>query len=163
EVIPEDADARLSLAQFYLLSGQRPHALRLMTDGAQYGLPPPAALQAEMEVMFAGEDWDSALRLCDRLLPRLGTPGLWAPPQGVRARKLAVLVALGRAPEALQLAEAEGEATDSSVKLQRARALAATGRTGEAVTLLRQWHAAAKPDVAPAFLREEATTLREAG
>lgn len=165
DLTPEDHEARFVLSQFYLLAGQRPRALALLVAGVDPRFPLPARpmFEAALQVTFAGEDWASALALCDRALPRLGATEQWGFRQWLVAKKLEVLLATHRAPEAVALAEGEGEAADVAVKLQHARALVAAERTSEAIAALRGWRKSADADQAAQLLRLEATTLREAG
>ncbi len=163
ELCPEDFEARFTMAQFYLLSGQRTRALALLIDGALRQLPPPAWREQVFTLTAAGEDWESTLLFCDRCLPRVGEPAKWAERQTLLAHKLVALIALDRAGEALTLAEGEGDPAAVAVKAQRVRALLALGRPGDAAEFIRRWRAVMLVDMWPEIARLQVQALREAG
>lgn len=163
ELCPDDFDARLALAQFLLLTGQRAHALTLLTDGAVQRLPPPEYREKVFTLAAAGEDWRSALLFSERCLLQLPTV---APPgerQKLLARKLAALIALDRAGEALTLAEAEGGAASAAVKTEQVRALRALGRAREAVDFLARWRASLPAEAQSDIVKLQVPVLREVG
>jgi tetratricopeptide (TPR) repeat protein len=164
-LVPEDQEARLALCQFYVMAGRRAKALELMREGLAppLPLPPRRAVEVVLEMAFDGEDWTSALDICDRLLPRLNAPEQWGYGQWLLSRKLEVLIATQRSGEALALAEAEGESADVLVKLSWARALAQANRADEAIAAVRRWRANAPAGQELILLRLEAILLREAG
>ena len=163
ERCPDDFDARLVLAEIYLRSGDRRRAIVLLAEGPSFGLPPRRWLEKVLDLAAAGEDWDTALRVCDLCLPRLRAPAQWSDRQWLIARKQIALIGLGRAGEALALADAAGATAAELVDTQRIRALLALGRAGDAVRFLSNRRASARAEALPALVQLQVQALREAG
>lgn len=162
EACPDDFDARENLAQFYLASKQRPRAMELLADGPLHGLPPPAWRERVLAIVASGEDWPTALLICDRCLAQLGDAAPWSERQRMIAHKLEALIGLGQADAAVALAEAEGDRASWPVKVQRVRALFVLGRPGDAADFLARWRAAVPVDLQPEIVRLQAQAWREA-
>ena len=159
---PGDFDARLALARFYLLVGERPRALALLAEGPRIGPPPPDWTGLACALAAEGEDWTTALLLGERGLPWLSDPPRPAERERLLARQCAALIGLGRNAAALTLAEAGGE-TIPLLNLERARALLALGRPAEAAAFLARRRAAAPPADQVAIVKLQARAWREAG
>ncbi|MBS0631390.1 MAG: hypothetical protein JSS11_05715 [Verrucomicrobia bacterium] len=140
DVCPDDMVARFMLGGFYLQTGQRVLAMELLVAGPRYAAPSQEWLEPVFQLMEAGEEWDSMLKICDLCLARTGAPFSPALRQQIVGRKAEALIALARPGEALALTEAEGEGAAPRVKTQRARALLALGRADEALAFLVRWH-----------------------
>jgi len=160
---PENFEARYALAQYYVRTGARSLALALVADGMLHGYPTRKILERTFIVVEAGEDWTSGLRICERGLSQLDKTSQWSERQWLLGRQLAALIGLGRAEDALALAEAEGEQAGPSVKLQRGQALLALDRSGEAAALLAGWATSASAMDVRRFLKLEAEAWRKAG
>lgn len=164
EVCPDDLDARIMLGQFYLLTGQRARAMELLVEGPRHAVPSRAWLESVFQIMVAGEEWGSLLRICDSCLAR---PDAHFPPvlrQRILERKAEALIGLERPAEALALAEAEGDAAAPALKTQRARALLALGRAEDALAFLARWYKEAMlPADRAAIQQLHVRALRESG
>lgn len=160
---PDDNEGRFALAQFYLVTGRRAQAVELLTKAAQHGLPPASWRDQTLALTTTGGDWSSTLRFCDGCLNRMDDPAQWAERQPLLAHKMAALIKLDRAAEALELATADGDMAGVAVKTERVRALLALGRPDEAAELLAHWQASAVPALLPRILQLRAQALREAG
>ncbi len=159
---PGDFDARLALARFHLLAGERARALALLAEGPRVGPPPPGWTGSVFALAAEGEDWTTALLLCERSLPWLSDPEQRAERESLFIRKSAALIGLGRNAEALAWAEASGE-TIPALNLERARALLALGRPADAAEFLTRRRAAAPDADRVAIVKLQARAWREAG
>lgn len=162
EVVSDDFESRSLLASFYVNVGDRNRGLALIEEGLVHGLPTQSGLEAALNVAAAGEDWEIALRICDRGLDKFQQAGKWTDRQWLLSRKLGILNRTGRAAEGLPLAEAAGDAALTPVKIERAKALVLLGRAREADELLLRWRKAAGPNDARLMLREQVNVRREA-
>ena len=160
---PDDFEARLTLAEIYLRSGDRRRAIALLADGPNYGLPSRRWLETVLDLAAEGEDWDSALLICNRALPRLTEPSQWVDRQRLLARKQMALIGLGGADEALVVADTAGATAGELVATQRVRALLALGRARDAALFLTDWRASARADAQPAIVQLQVQALREDG
>lgn len=160
---PGNFNARFILARFYLLSGQRPLALEILAVGPLHGRPPQAWLQTVLGILVAGEDWATLLRVVDASLPYFREPMDQTESNWLLGQKLGALTAVGRASEALALAEAHGDTASMPVKLARVQALRQLGRPEAAASCIERWRANAETSLPPDLLRLEAQALREAG
>lgn len=163
ERCPDAFDARLALAEIYLRAGERTRALALLADGPSFGMPPRRWLEKVLDTAAAGEDWHTSLKICDLCLERLSAPAQWADRQWLIARKQAALIGLGRAREALDLADAAGATATELVDAQRVRALLALGRAPDAVAFLSIRRSLVRAESVPAVVRLQVQALREAG
>lgn len=163
DVVPEDFESRALLAEFYVAVGDRARGLSLIEAGLKYGLVAQSGLQPALNVAVAGEEWQVALRLCDRALEQYREAGKWTDGQWLLSRKLAILTRTGRAAEALPLAEAEGDDAMILVKLEHARALVALGRAPAAADLISRWRQAPGSRDQRELLTEFVNVLRESG
>jgi len=160
---PDDFDARLLLAEIYLRAHMKDQSLAVLRNGPAAGVPDRRWLEAVLNVADVSEDHAFALSVCESYLPRFTAPEQWGRRQWLLARKLSALTGLGRGPEALALAEAEGDKAGLPVKIQQALTLLALGRPADAATYLSGTIAdAALPDQ-PDLLRLQAQAFREAG
>lgn len=163
ERCPDDFDARMTLAQLQLRSGQRAPALTLLAAGPLHGLPPRPWREQVLGIAAAGEDWATVLTICDRSLVHTTSAETHGQRQQLLGWKAAALVELGRPSEALALAEGEGEHAGTELKYQRARALLALDRARDAAGYLADARKSAPADALPALYQLEAIAQRDAG
>lgn len=163
EVCPDDLDARLKLAQAYLVFGERQRGLAFLAEGPLHGQPSRLYLQEALQMAAGDEDWERVLTICERSLPRVTGMDVGSERQWLLGQKLQALIALDRAGEAVKAAEAEGDAAGAPVQQQRALALLALSRTGDALTFLNHWRESGTTEMQPVIIRLQARALREAG
>lgn len=65
---PKDARARITLAQVYLAWGIRPHAVKLLNDGMEFGYPGRDYLELAFNLAAQAEDYDLWIDLCQRAI-----------------------------------------------------------------------------------------------
>lgn len=163
QVCPDAFEARVSLAEFHVVSGQRGRAVAVLAAAPAGLTPPKASLGPALALLEAGEDWELVLRFCELGLAAPRETSRWEERQSLLARKAAALIATGRAAEAIALAEIEGDAAGVDLKLQRALGLLAQARAEAASALLSEWSAGLPRELRPPFLRLLARAAREAG
>lgn len=136
---PTDRRARLTLAQFYVATGQRPAALTLLQDGLGRDFPGRPYLQVLLDAAEQGEDYDLVVRLCDRFLPALTGEAAQPDRRWLRSRQFSALIAARHFREAIALADLEppGELGNEN----RVLALLGLGRTEAAEKFLAEWRA----------------------
>ena len=141
--IPDDFEARLTLAQLHLTVGDRVHALALLAEAPAFGLPSAAWRRTVLTIGSGGDDWSFVIDLVDRCLPMVGKDALTERSDLIVAKAQA-LIGLSRGAEALALLRASDVRTDA-VKIQEVRTLLALGRMAEAVDFLAAWRRTAAP------------------
>jgi tetratricopeptide (TPR) repeat protein len=162
-ICPDDHEARLALAGFYVQSGNRARGLALLVDALGQGLPPPATRDALFSITAAGEDWETALRFAQGCLASSPADLAWAERQGLIEQACTSLLGLDRPAEALALAAAEGGSASPGVQSAHVRALLALQRPLDAVEFLDRWLATATGGYRHLVLRLRAEAWRQAG
>ncbi len=157
---PGDVNARLRLAQFYVLSGRRGLATKLLGDGMGEIYPGRNFLSGAFALEEQGENFDFIVRLAERYIPQLAGESARADAAWLREREFAALMAAERFSDALRMANAEpvGNAADE----HRVLALLGAHRAADALTAIAAW--AARPGAdRGATVRLRARASREAG
>jgi hypothetical protein len=158
---PGDYEARATLVEFYLLTDRRPQAMAVLADAMKHGLPSAQWFEKTLATTQAGEDWETTRQICRAARQLTPNPKLG---HGLLACEVAALTALGRAEEALRLAENAGETRSLTLELQHARVLLALNRANEAAEKLARWRTTAEtPADEVALLAGEVEALRAAG
>ena len=134
---PRDLKARLTLAQFYLLTNQRPVALRWLEEGLTAQYPGRPYLETLFNLAQQGEDYELVATTSARYLPELRRDGPATELRWLLERRFAALMAADRPAEALALAEKEELGHTASE--HRVLALCALGRAPDAETFLEEW------------------------
>lgn len=159
---PEETEARRVLAQYFLRSGQRPLALRILNDRLDAGYPGRPFLSELFLFAAEGEDYAVILDACERYRAGPASPPAAADRPWLLQQQLQALLAARRADEALRLVEAEGAGAPAPVREARVLALVDLGRNDEAIAYLAAWRA--NPGGNLAFvLRLQVRAFREAG
>jgi hypothetical protein len=157
--VPHDLPARTTLAQYHLLAGNQPQALRVLQDGLGDEYPGRTYVQTLCEVADQGENFDVEAEACARYRGKLPAAVADVEERWLEAREFAALLAAGRASDALAAAEAAGDG--DVAREQRVVALLALGRIGDAVAFLAAWHA--QPDASRSVIaRLQVRAFREA-
>jgi hypothetical protein len=156
---PADPTARLTLAQFYVASNQRPLALKTLQDGLGDEFPGRRFLSGLFDLAEQGEDYELIVRLADRYRPRLEGDAAAGERRWLEAREFAALIASARFTEALALAATEEAGNTASE--HRVLALLGAGRAADALVALAEWGRRPGADE-NAVLRLRVRALREA-
>ena len=156
---PKDFKARLTLAQYYVLTNQRPIALRWLQEGLTDEYPGRAYLETLFNQAQQGEDHALVADTSARYVAQLRSSGLATDLRWVLERRFGALLAAGRPAEALAVAETE-EMGDTAAE-HRVLALLALGRVDDTVAFLQEWRNRPGADVR-LVLRLQVRTFREA-
>jgi tetratricopeptide (TPR) repeat protein len=157
---PDDAEARKTLAQYYVLVNQRPLALRVLQEGLKDAYPGRAYLEPLFAAAEQAEDFAFVVDISGRYLPQLEKAGSEAARRWLVERRFSALSSLGRHAEALALAEGQG-GSDAMMEL-RVIALLALQRGEDAAATLAKWRE--QPGANPAVIaRLSVRTYRELG
>ncbi len=135
---PRDLNARLTLARYYELANQRPSAIKVLTEGLTTEFPGRAYLTALLNTAQQDENYDLAVSVGNRYLPRLREERARDHPW-LLGRQFSTLLAAERPEDALALAAAE-PASDTTTEY-RLLAQLALQRPDEALALLTDWRA----------------------
>jgi predicted Zn-dependent protease len=154
-----DFRGRLTLAQFYLMSNQRPLALRTLQEGLTGDYPGRPYLETLFAVAEQGDDFAQVEQTAGRYLASSRAEISERERRWLAERQFAAAMAAGRHAEALAFAEKEPVGDMSSE--HQALALLTLGRAEEAIGLLQAWRLrpAADPKVP---VRLQVRAFREA-
>ena len=156
---PRDFRARLTLAQFYMLTNQRPLALQTLLEGLTDEYPGRAFLETLFNAAEMGEDYERVESTAVRYLPYLRREGPATDLRWLGERRFAALTAAQRYEDALKVAEADGQ-THSGMERQ-VLALLLLGRPEDAIARLSTWRT--QPGAQAAVIaRLEVRAFREA-
>ena len=161
---PAETRGRLVLADLFVAMKARRQAVEVYDGGLAFGYPGCDYIEAMLKAAAQGEDYAWSLRTCDRALALVEGGAARAEERRWLVRqKLAVLLAAGRADEALALAVSEGETGSPAISEFRVIALLKEGKPAEAMAFLADWTArnGNRPD--PQVLRLQVRAFREAG
>ena len=157
---PRDIKARLTLAQYYVLTNQRPMALRWLQEGLTDEFPGRPYLETLFNVAQQGEDYDLVIESAARYSPQLKRTGAPAELRWLLERRVGALMAAGRFAEALAVADAD-EIGDTAAE-HRVLALLALERPDDAIAFLEEWRRRPASDLR-LVTRLQVRALREGG
>lgn len=156
---PRDFRARQILAQYHVMTGRRPAALHVLTEGLAEEYPGLAYLELLFNLAEQGEDYETVITTCERYGPGLSSADSLRDQRWLLGRHFNALGAAGRWEEALALVTAAqaGEMTNEL----RVLALLELNRPEAALTLLDEWRRRPGAGLG-AVLRLRIRALREA-
>ncbi|HTJ78790.1 MAG TPA: hypothetical protein VL357_07310 [Rariglobus sp.] len=159
---PNEPEARLQLAGFYVAINQRPLAKKILTDELAYGYPGADYVKRMCALAADSEDYEWWLATCDTVLNQLaGKPGLVDERNTILLQKMTALMAAGREEEVIRLVDAQGEGHSEMFDEFKVLALLKAGRSSDAVAFLEAWRK--RGGVNLRALRLQVRAFREAG
>lgn len=161
---PEEIEGRLLLAEIFVAMKARKQAIEIYDGGLATRYPGRSYIETMIKSAAQSENFDWWVRTCDRALLLLkGKPGSDEDRRWLIQQKLTALLAADRAPEALALAEAEGETGNAQISEFRVLALLKEKKAAEALDSLNTWQARIDGRADPQIIRLRARAYREAG
>lgn len=157
---PTDLNARLQLAQFYLMANQRPLAGQVLDEGLRETYPGRPYLETLFGIREQAEDYAGIVTIARRYRPPLTGEAADRDRRWLQEREFGALLADGRAGEALALAETIPPG-DTQLE-QRVLALLALKRPAEALAALEAGQRTPGPDQR-IIRRLRVRAFREAG
>ncbi len=159
---PDDANARIALARFYVAINQRSQAKDVLNKALDHGYPGWPFIKYVCALATDGEDYDWSIQVCDRALARLAAVRAGATElRDVTLQKLTVLMAANRTDEVLKIVDAQGDKGGPMFDEFRVLALLKAGRPADAVASLEAWRR--RGGATPQVIRLQVRAFRAAG
>ncbi|MDF3057437.1 MAG: hypothetical protein K0R17_1652 [Rariglobus sp.] len=161
---PDEIEGRLTLAEIFIAMKARKQAIEVYDGGLATKYPGKDYVETMLKSATQSENFDWALRTCDRALALVGSdPRLASDHRWLVQQKVSVLLAADRSDEALALAGSEDETGSPALNEFRVLALLKAGKGAEALTFLDEWNRRGGSRADPQILRLQVRAYREAG
>jgi len=159
---PDDTNARIELARFYVAINQRSKAKAALTAGLAYGYPGSDYFRQICILAADAEDYDWWIQTCDTVLGQLAaSPDRIVERREALTQKMSALMAANRPEEVIKLVDAQNDKGGPLVDEFKVLALIKAGRPTEAVAFLDAWRK--RTGLNPQVARLQVRAFREAG
>ncbi len=160
---PDEIEGRLTLAELFIAMKARKQAVDVYDGGLISKYPGREYVETMLKAAMQSEDFDWALRTCERALALIADGESHPDRSWLIERKLGILIAADRTDEALVLIETSPKPHSPAVREMNVLALLKLGRADQAVALLGEWAKTAGERADPQILRLQGRAYRESG